>query len=55
VGFPPNAVAFDIEVYDVNLRATVAAYLAEQDRKAAERKARRAALTQHALPHPEES
>jgi hypothetical protein len=55
VGFPPNAVAFDIEVYDVNLRATVAAYLAEQDRKTAERKARRAALTQHALPDPEES
>jgi hypothetical protein len=26
VGFPPGAVAFDLEVYDLDLRATVAAY-----------------------------
>ncbi|MBM4385616.1 MAG: DUF2087 domain-containing protein [Deltaproteobacteria bacterium] len=55
VGFPPKAVAFDVEVYDANLRATVAAYLAEQDRRAAEKKARRAALTHHAAPESEES
>ena len=28
VGFPPGAVAFDLEVYDLDLRATVAAYRA---------------------------
>jgi hypothetical protein len=28
VGFPPGAVAFDLDVYDVDLRATVAAYRA---------------------------
>jgi hypothetical protein len=55
VGFPPNAVAFDVEVYDVNLRATVAAYLAERDRKAAEKKARRGALTQHVRSETEEA
>ncbi len=42
VGFPAKSVAFAIEIYDVDLRATVAAYLAEQARKAAERKAKRA-------------
>ena len=26
VGFPPGAVAFDLEVYDLDVRATVAAY-----------------------------
>jgi hypothetical protein len=54
VGFPPNAVAFDVEVYDVNLRATVAAYLADRDRKAAEKRARRAALAQDARSETEE-
>lgn len=42
VGFPAKSVAFAIEIYDVDLRATVAAYLAEQARKAAEKKAKRA-------------
>jgi hypothetical protein len=42
VGFPAKAVAFDVAIYDVDLRATVAAYLAEQSRRAAEKKARRA-------------
>jgi hypothetical protein len=32
VGFPAKSVAFDLEVYDLDLRATVAAYL-EQQRK----------------------
>jgi hypothetical protein len=41
VGFPPRALAFDVEIYDVDLRATVAAYLAEQARRSAERRARR--------------
>ena len=27
VGFPPGDVAFDVEVYDIDVRATVAAYL----------------------------
>jgi hypothetical protein len=40
VGFPAKSVAFDVEIYDVDLRATVAAYLAEQERKAAEKKAK---------------
>jgi hypothetical protein len=48
VGFPAKAVAFDVEIYDVDLRATVKAYLAERERKAAQRKATRAALPQHA-------
>lgn len=42
VGFPAKSVAFAIEIYDVDLRATVAAYLAEQARKAAEKRAKRA-------------
>ncbi len=41
VGFPPKAVAFDLGIYEVDLRATVAAYREEQARKAAEKKARR--------------
>jgi hypothetical protein len=41
LGFPAQSVAFDVEIYDVDLRATVAAYLAEQARKTAERRARR--------------
>ena len=45
-GFPPRSVAFDVEIYDVDLPATVAAFLAEQARKAAERRARRSALLQ---------
>jgi hypothetical protein len=48
VGFPPRSVAFDMGIYDVDLRATVAAYLADQERKAALRKAKRAALVQDA-------
>jgi hypothetical protein len=32
VGFPPGSVAFDLEVYDVDVRATIAAYR-EQTRK----------------------
>ncbi len=48
VGFPPKSVAFDLEIYDVDLRATVAAYFAEQERKALQKKATRAALPQHA-------
>ena len=46
VGFPARGVAFDVEVYDVDLRATVAAYLAEQARKAKERSARRTEVLQ---------
>jgi hypothetical protein len=42
VGFPARSLAFDVEIYDVDLRATVAAYRAEQERRAAERKTRRA-------------
>lgn len=42
VGFPPKSVAFDVEIYDVDLRATVKAYLLEQKRKQAERKESRA-------------
>lgn len=33
VGFPPRGVAFDLEVYDLDLRATVAAYLEWQRRR----------------------
>jgi hypothetical protein len=46
LGFPANSVAFDVEIYDVDLPATVAAFLAERERKAAERRARRGALLQ---------
>ena len=49
VGFPPKSVAFDVEIYDVDLRATVAAYLAEQKRQAVEKKAKRGALLQHGV------
>ena len=42
VGFPPKAVVFDTDIYDVDLRTTVAAYLAEQARIAAEQRAKRA-------------
>lgn len=42
VGFTARSLAFDVEIYDVDLRATVAAYRAEQERRAAERKTRRA-------------
>lgn len=50
VGFPQKSVAFDLEIYDVDLRASVAAFLAEQGRKAAEKQAKRAALLQAAAP-----
>lgn len=33
VGFPPGAVVFELEVEDVDVRATVAAYLDQQRRK----------------------
>ncbi len=34
VGFPPAAAAFDLEVWDVDLRATIAVYREqEQDRR----------------------
>jgi hypothetical protein len=42
VGFPPKAVVFDTEIFDVDLVSTVAAYLAEQELLAAEKKAKRA-------------
>ena len=42
VGFPAESVAFDLAIYAVDLRATVAAYLAEHERKTAEKKAKRA-------------
>ena len=47
VGFPPKSVAFDLEIYEVDLRATVAAYLEERRRQAEEKKAKRGALAQH--------
>jgi hypothetical protein len=50
VGFPAKALAFDVEIYDVDLRATVKAFLAEQERKATEKKAAREALLQDAAP-----
>jgi hypothetical protein len=50
VGFPARSVVFDVEIYDVDLRATVAAYLAEQQRLAAQKKAKRAALLQDGEP-----
>lgn len=43
VGFPAKTVAFDLEVYDLDLRATVAAFTAQQERRKAERKAKRRA------------
>jgi hypothetical protein len=46
VGLPPRSLAFDAEISDVDLRATVAAYRAEQSRRAEEKKARRAGLLQ---------
>ena len=45
VGFPAKTVAFDVQIYNLDLRATVAAYIAEQARKAAERKANRVRAT----------
>lgn len=53
VGFPAKSMAFDVEVYDLDLRATVAAHRAEQARRAEERKARRAGLL-HPREQPEE-
>jgi hypothetical protein len=47
LGFPPKSVAFDVEIYDVDLPATVAAFLEEREREAEERRARRGALLQH--------
>jgi len=43
VGFPARAVAFDLEVDDIDLRATVAAYLDHQERQRRERRARHVA------------
>lgn len=37
VGFPPGAVAFDLEVEDIDVRATVAAYLDSVRRKPSRR------------------
>ena len=37
VGFPPRPVAFDLEIDDLDLVATVAAYRDHQERRAAER------------------
>jgi len=40
VGFPPRAVAFDVEIYDLDLRATIAAYrehLSRRPRRAPKR------------------
>jgi hypothetical protein len=42
VGFPPRSVAFDLDVYDLDLRATVAAYRDHRARERRERAARRA-------------
>jgi hypothetical protein len=50
VGFPAKSVAFDVEIYDVDLRATVAAYRAQQERRAAEKKAKRVVLLQDGEP-----
>jgi hypothetical protein len=41
VGFPPRTVAFALEVYDLDPRATVAAWREAQDRRQAERRRRR--------------
>jgi hypothetical protein len=37
VGFPPGDVAFALEIWDIDLRATVAAYLDHQRQRAASR------------------
>jgi hypothetical protein len=37
VGFPPGSVAFDIEIFDLDLPATIAAYRDEQTRQRQER------------------
>jgi len=50
VGFPHKTVAFDVEIYDVDLRATVAAFRAQQERRAAEKKAKRVAVLQDGEP-----
>lgn len=42
VGFPAKTVAFDVAIYDVDLRATVATYLAQRARRAEEQRAKRA-------------
>ena len=43
VGFPPRAVAFDLRIYDVDLPATIAAYLehASKRREAGKARAKR--------------
>jgi hypothetical protein len=33
VGFPPGAVAFDLEVYDLDVRSTIAAYRERRSRR----------------------
>jgi hypothetical protein len=38
VGFPPRNLAFDLEVYDLDLKATVAAFRDHQERERAERR-----------------
>jgi hypothetical protein len=50
VGFPHKTVAFDVEIYDVDLRATVAAFRAQQERRTAEKRAKRVALLQDGAP-----
>ena len=42
VGFPPGSVAFDLEIFDLDLPATVAAFRMEQERQRRERRARSA-------------
>lgn len=37
VGFPPGSLAFDLEIFDLDLPATVAAYREEQERQRRER------------------
>ena len=41
VGFPPGPVAFDLEIDDIDIRATVAAYRDQMERRAQERAKRR--------------
>ena len=36
IGFPPRPVAFDLEIDDIDLRSTIAAYVDQARRKAAE-------------------
>jgi len=38
VGFPPGGVAFDLDVYDLDLRATVAAFRDDRERRRAARR-----------------